>query len=79
LKSIEAGSRLEELSFVSETLDITAPEDNSEVNISSEQQSDSLNKTTKNQTKSGISEKANRWLNSPWDTSWQDVKKEIKK
>lgn len=73
LHCIDAGGKLEELSFVTENQELTVPEEQSEEQNQAVQQ----NEPDSNKQKSSLSKAANRWLNSSWDTSWQDVKNEL--
>lgn len=71
LKHLESGGNVQELSFATETTeiidgDIALPEE------TPEQQT--LPESRKKQ--SGFLETTDRWLNSSWDTSWDQAKKE---
>lgn len=74
LVNIDKGKKLELLSFVSGTQELTDL-DYEEVEIKAPDDSNGQN-APKN--KSNLYELTHSWLNSSWDVSWQDVKKDNK-
>jgi len=69
LKHIDAGVSLGKLSFVAEAAEVTAIE---EVTVETEE----IEITAIPEPQDvGFSTAASRWLNTPWDTSWDDVRK----
>lgn len=68
LGRIDAGGSLASLSFIADAESVTALEAPEEIVLeapSAEGETDTR----------GFSEMASRWLNTPWDTSWDDIKK----
>ncbi len=69
LKHIDAGVSLGKLSFVADATEMTAIEEvvveTEEIEITAIPEPQDV----------GFSAAASRWLNTPWDTSWEDVKK----
>jgi len=69
LKHIDAGVSLGKLSFVAEAAEVTAIE---EVTVETEKKEKTAIPEPQDV---GFSTAASRWLNTPWDTSWDDVRK----
>lgn len=68
LKRIDSGGSLDGLSFIADAGDVTALEVSEEIVVEAppaDAETDAR----------GFSQMASRWLNTPWDTSWDDVKK----
>ncbi len=69
LKHIDAGVSLGKLSFVADATEVMAieevPVEVEEIEISAVPEPQEM----------GFSSAASRWLNTPWDTTWEDVKK----
>lgn len=71
LQQIEAGRRLDSLSFIAETQELSeVPQEQEAGEVAQEAQPEEQDG------KAGFVDTANRWLNTPWSVSWQDLKNE---
>ncbi|MCW8907895.1 MAG: hypothetical protein OQL28_11655, partial [Sedimenticola sp.] len=68
LKRIDSGGSLAGLSFIADAESVTALEAPEEVVLEAPSADDEADTP-------GFSEMASRWLNTPWDTTWEDIKK----
>jgi hypothetical protein len=68
LKRIDSGGSLAGLSFIADAGDVAALEVPEEIVV----EAPSVDAETETR---GFSQMASRWLNTPWDTGWDDIKR----
>lgn len=70
IKLIESGGKMDKLSFMMDTEEITEA-------VQQEDEVEEIVLETPGEAKKrSMADKANEWLNSPWSTSWKDIKDE---
>ena len=74
LQRLEAGAALNQLSFVAETEEIVAT-DLAAADTGIEVEEIEIQALDDPSEKPGLSQVASRWLNSPWDVSWEEAKR----
>ncbi len=67
LKQIDSGVRLDQLSFVADAHELSA------VPVDEEGTETGAPQTKEEKEKTGLTDKASRWLNSPWKVSWDNL------